>query len=59
VAIELALFNSSAKKSDEPDANELLIKEEEEVLVRLNCNNITYLETDGNYVMIYLADEKK
>lgn len=58
VAIELALFNSSGKKSDAPDADELLIKEGK-VLVRLNSSNITWLETDGNYVTIYLADRKK
>jgi len=36
-----------------------LLIQEGKVLVRLNCNNITYLETDGNYAMIYLADGKR
>lgn len=58
VAIELALFNSSSKKSTETESDELLIKEGK-VLVRLNCNSITWLETDGNYVMIHLADGKR
>jgi two-component system, LytTR family, response regulator LytT len=55
VAIELALFNSSAKKNETFSSDELLIKDGR-VIVRFSCNAITWFETDGNYVTIYLAD---
>jgi DNA-binding LytR/AlgR family response regulator len=32
---------------------------EGKVLMRINCNTIAWLETDENYVMIYLADGKR
>lgn len=58
VAIELALFNSMSQKDSNTDNSELIVKEGR-ALVRLNCNDILWLETDGNYVTINLLDNKR
>lgn len=58
VAIELALFNSMSQKDNNTDNSELIVKEGR-ALVRLNCNDILWLETDGNYVTINLLDNKR
>lgn len=57
VAIELADFNTSAK-TVVADSAELMVKEGRAIL-RLNCDDITWLETEGNYVTINLADGKR
>ncbi|MCE3259666.1 MAG: two component transcriptional regulator, LytTR family [Bacteroidetes bacterium] len=57
VAIELALFNST-KKDLPSNSAELLVKEGR-AMVRLNSEQITWLETDGNYVTINLEDGKR
>jgi DNA-binding LytR/AlgR family response regulator len=57
VAIELAFFNVS-KKNTASDESELVVKEGR-AMIRLNCGNITWLETDGNYVTIHLEDGKR
>jgi DNA-binding LytR/AlgR family response regulator len=58
VAIELALFNSAEKAIDEIDISELIVKEGR-AMVRLDCNNITWLEADGNYTTIHLIENKR
>lgn len=58
VAIELALFNMVNTISDHVIVNELLVKEGR-AMVRINCNDITWLEADGNYTKINLIDSKR
>lgn len=55
VAIELAAFNTNIATQGSP---ELIIKEGR-AIIKLNCDDITWLETDGNYVTINLADGKR
>lgn len=55
VAIELALFNSTEKTDDNSDSPELIVKEGR-TMVRLNCNEIKWLESDSNYTTINLKN---
>jgi two-component system, LytTR family, response regulator LytT len=57
VAIELADFNTS-KKIIGPGLSEITVKEGR-AMIRLNCDDITWLETDGNYVTINLETGKR
>lgn len=58
VAIELAIFNSTEAPASKTESSELVIKEGR-AMVRLDCNNITWLEADGNYTTVNLADSKR
>lgn len=58
VAIELALFNMVNTISDHVIVNELLVKEGR-AMIRIDCNDITWLEADGNYTKINLIDSKR
>lgn len=58
VAIELALFNSGSPKSNTTDNSELIVKEGR-AIVHLNCNDIKWMETEGNYTTINLVDVKR
>lgn len=53
VAIELALFNSTEKTESNSDSPELIVKEGR-TMVRLNCDDIKWLESDSNYTTINL-----
>lgn len=57
VAVELALFNISNGPSNKTSA-ELTIKEGR-VIVKLYCNDILWIEADGNYAMIYVMNGKR
>ncbi|MCE3227521.1 MAG: two-component hybrid sensor and regulator [Bacteroidetes bacterium] len=57
VAIELAMFNTDKNKPATGSA-ELMVKEGR-AMIRLNCDHITWLETEGNYVTIYLENGKR
>lgn len=57
VAIEFALFNSAQKPENGADTFELLVKEGR-AMVRLDCNEIIWLESEGNYTTINLTDSK-
>jgi DNA-binding LytR/AlgR family response regulator len=57
VAIELALFNINTR-SLHPGSCELLVKEGR-AMIKLDCDQITWLETEGNYVTINLHDGKR
>lgn len=58
VAIELAIFNSMEHRGTKADPAELVIKEGR-AMVRLDCDNITWLEADGNYTTVNLTDSKR
>jgi two-component system, LytTR family, response regulator LytT len=57
VAIELADFNTG-KKIIGSGLSEIMVKEGR-AMIRLNCDDITWLETDGNYVTINLETGKR
>ncbi|MGZ3898810.1 MAG: LytR/AlgR family response regulator transcription factor [Bacteroidia bacterium] len=56
VAIELAAFNTN--NIAKPGSSELIVREGR-AIIKLNCDDITWLETDGNYVTINLSDGKR
>jgi len=56
VAIELALFNTTDQKQE--PGEEIVVKEGR-AMIRLNCNVIKWLETEGNYITINLQDNKR
>ncbi len=58
VAIELALFNSTKEAENVIDFCELIVKEGR-AIVRLNSNDIKWMETEGNYTTINLVDAKR
>lgn len=58
VAIELALFNSGSPKDNTTDNSELIVKEGR-AIVRLNANDIKWMETEGNYTTINLVEAKR
>lgn len=58
VAIELALFNTQESITANIESKEILIKEGR-AMVRILCDSIKSLETDGNYVTINLHDGKR
>lgn len=58
VAIELALFNSTANTNNASAFQELIVKEGR-AIVRLNCDDIKWMETEGNYTTINLMDAKR
>ncbi len=58
VAIELALFNSTKAADSTIDYSELIVKEGR-AIVRLNTNDIKWMETEGNYTTINLVDAKR
>lgn len=58
VAIELALFNSTKEGDNSGDFSELIVKEGR-AIVRLNSNDIKWMETEGNYTTINLVDAKR
>lgn len=58
VAIELGMYNSLHAFQGPPEDEELVVKEGR-ALVRLSRSHITWLESDGNYTMIYLKDGKR
>jgi DNA-binding LytR/AlgR family response regulator len=58
VAIELALFNAIKEEDNTTDFSELIVKEGR-AIVRLNANDIKWMETDGNYTTINLVDTKR
>lgn len=58
VAIELALFNSTKEAESTIDSFELIVKEGR-AIVRLNANDIKWMETEGNYTTINLVDAKR
>ena len=58
VAIELALFNSVEESNNSLESPELIVKEGR-AIVRLDCNEITWLESGGNYTTINLYDAKR
>jgi DNA-binding LytR/AlgR family response regulator len=58
VAIELALFNSTTNTNNALSFQELIVKEGR-AIVRLNCDDIKWMETEGNYTTINLVDAKR
>lgn len=58
VAIELALFNSTTNINNTLAFQELIVKEGR-AIVRLNCDDIKWMETEGNYTTINLVDAKR
>ena len=58
VAIELAIFNSTKDIDSANDFSELIVKEGR-AIVRLNSNDIKWMEADGNYTTINLVDAKR
>jgi DNA-binding LytR/AlgR family response regulator len=58
VAIELALFNSTTNINNASAYQELIVKEGR-AIVRLNCDDIKWMETEGNYTTINLVDAKR
>ena len=58
VAIELALFNSTANTNNTLAFQELIVKEGR-AIVRLNCDDIKWMESEGNYTTINLMDAKR
>ncbi len=58
VAIELALFNSFENLTPDLDSPEIIVKEGRSV-VRLICDEIVWLESDSNYVVIHLSNVKR
>lgn len=58
VAIELALFNSTKEAENVIDFCGLIVKEGR-AIVRLNANDIKWMESEGNYTTINLVDAKR
>ncbi len=58
IAIELALFNSTANTNNTSALQKLIVKEGR-AIVLLNCDDIKWMETDGNYTTINLVDAKR
>ncbi len=58
VAIELALFNSTNEINSVIKFTELILKVGR-AIVRLNSNDIKWMETDGNYTTINLVNAKR
>ncbi len=58
VAIELALFNAANSTIKANDSEELIVKDGR-AIVRLHHANILWLETEGNYTVIHLINEKR
>lgn len=60
VAIELALFNYNSKSDrDVNHNNQALVVKEGRAVVRIDCMDIKYMETDGNYTTINLVDKRR